>query len=234
MVYSLFGGKGYAAENVAVDGWSSWKWETQRCDSFLVDCQLPQPQESIRELERLMVYDDARSNWGHRDNILKPNHELVNIGLAWNDRFVVLVQQFEKISVSVIVPPAIIDGTLSLSFEMLEPRLKIGNLISVYYDPPIVSRAPRELSETGPRSYCYGGGYTSQCPDEFIRILRPLEPGQYYPVLESNETVATTWRKIGSLYEIRAQISRFTRDPGILTVVLWDEELKNILFTRSV
>ena len=53
------------------------------------------PFELIEKFQYLMVYDDAKSNWGHRDNILDPNHTLVNIGIAWDNNNFYYVQHFE-------------------------------------------------------------------------------------------------------------------------------------------
>ena len=42
-----------------------------------------------------MMYDDAESDWGHRDNILNPFHNKVSIGIAYNNNAIYLVQDFE-------------------------------------------------------------------------------------------------------------------------------------------
>ena len=82
MVYTETGGKSYAAENVASSGWTEREWQAENCDSFFVRCQTPSPLEEIKELQWGMMYDDADSDWGHKDNILGETHLAVNIGIA--------------------------------------------------------------------------------------------------------------------------------------------------------
>ncbi|MCE2463429.1 MAG: hypothetical protein J4F46_05895, partial [Dehalococcoidia bacterium] len=86
MVYSLTGGTSYAAENVAWSGWTDKEWNASRCGQLLVNCEVPQPREAIEELQWAMMYDDADSDWGHRDNILNASHRAVNIGIAFNGK----------------------------------------------------------------------------------------------------------------------------------------------------
>ena len=82
VTYTEFNGQAYVKENIA----ASW------CEGF--SCKM-NPSELIEKFQYLMVYDDAESNWGHRDNILDPNHSLVNIGLAWDDNNFYYAQHFE-------------------------------------------------------------------------------------------------------------------------------------------
>ena len=82
VTYTEYGGQAYVKENIA----ASW------CEGF--SCKM-NPSELIEKFQYLMVYDDAESNWGHRDNILDPNHTLVNIGLAWDNNNFYFAQHFE-------------------------------------------------------------------------------------------------------------------------------------------
>ena len=54
------------------------------------------PEKSILESNYRMMYDDADSNWGHRQNILDPNHQSVSIGIAYDKSRLVMVQDFEQ------------------------------------------------------------------------------------------------------------------------------------------
>jgi len=78
MRYTLAGGKGSVSENVA------WKYRSDFID----------PKEILENLQWQMVYDDADSNWGHKNNILTPFHNKVSIGIAYNDNYLYLVQDF--------------------------------------------------------------------------------------------------------------------------------------------
>lgn len=82
VTYTKYDGQAYVKENIA----ASW------CEGFT--CKM-NPSELIEQFQYLMVYDDAASNWGHRDNILDPNHTLVNIGLSWDDHNFYFAQHFE-------------------------------------------------------------------------------------------------------------------------------------------
>lgn len=42
-----------------------------------------------------MMYDDAESHWGHRDNMINPEHTSVSIGIAFDSNNLVMVQDFE-------------------------------------------------------------------------------------------------------------------------------------------
>ncbi len=55
------------------------------------------PKESILDGNNGMMFDDAGSNWGHRDNILNPSHRSVSIGIAYDYPRLVMVQDFEQV-----------------------------------------------------------------------------------------------------------------------------------------
>jgi uncharacterized protein YkwD len=54
------------------------------------------PDESIINSNYQMMFEDADSNWGHRDNILNPDHHSVSIGIAYDDQRLIMVQDFEQ------------------------------------------------------------------------------------------------------------------------------------------
>ena len=55
------------------------------------------PQSHITKSNYDMMFDDAESNWGHRDNILTPDHQSVSIGIAFDKNNFVMVQDFEQV-----------------------------------------------------------------------------------------------------------------------------------------
>ncbi|MYC34856.1 MAG: CAP domain-containing protein [Chloroflexi bacterium] len=149
MRYTLAGGTQSNAENV-----SGLNYCIKRYDNFT-------PIESVEAL-----IDKTMGGWmnspGHRDNIMKPTHRKVNIGLAWNLYNIMLVQHFEGDYVEYNQLPAIVDGVLSLSGEFrngASPWRKEGYHgvnIQVRYDPP-----PKELSRGQlANTYCYDYGDT--------------------------------------------------------------------------
>jgi len=50
--------------------------------------------EALSRLEYLMMYEDQEHNWEHRTNILNWNSKTVSIGIAYNDEYIYLVQDF--------------------------------------------------------------------------------------------------------------------------------------------
>ena len=220
MVYTQTGGTSYASENVAVSGWMNRQWMQAGCNSYLVRCIVPTPEEAIRDHQWSMMYDDAHADWGHRDNILRETHRAVNIGIAWNNRRVTFVQHFEGGAVTADAPPTLDDGNvLSLSVTKNEAGVRIGGLVTVYYDPPPMP-VSRELNDSLD-SYCISGGATTNCPDSTIRILDPPGPGRFYSNLDSSEVVADTWRESTTSFSFSADIGRLMEDPGVYTVILW-------------
>lgn len=67
-------------ENIAGEGGTSWK----------------NPEQAVIDANYGMMYDDASSNWGHRDNILNPDHHSVSIGIAYDNQRFVMVQDFQQ------------------------------------------------------------------------------------------------------------------------------------------
>ena len=104
-----------------------------------------------------MMYDDAHADWGHRDNILGETHRFVNIGIAWNSRRVVFVQHFEGGAVTANAPPSLDEnGVLRLSVTKNETGIRIGGVVSIYYDPPPMP-VSRELKQFIEFLLCWRG-----------------------------------------------------------------------------
>ena len=155
MVYSATGGTSYAAENSASWGWTEIEWRIDNCDSPRTRCNVPSPQQAIREHQSGMMYDDADSNWGHRDNILDESHRAVNIGVAFDGKRVTFVQHFEGGDVEAIEPPTLVkDGTFSLTLSKNRQGIDIGGVVSIYYDPLPVPMTPAQIDALD--SYCIG------------------------------------------------------------------------------
>ena len=170
-----------------------------------------------------MMYDDAHADWGHRDNILRETHRFVNIGIAWNNRRVVFVQHFEGGAVTADASPSLDDSNiLRLSVTKNETGIRIGGVVSVYYDPPPMP-VSRELNGSL-SSYCVGGGATTNCGSAVVRILDPPGAGYYYSNLDSNEVVASSWMETTTSFSFSADVGRLMERPGVYTVTLWRDE----------
>ncbi len=53
-------------------------------------------EQAILDANYDMMFDDAHANWGHRDNIINPDHESVSIGITFDSNELVIVQDFEQ------------------------------------------------------------------------------------------------------------------------------------------
>ena len=237
MVYSVTGGKSYVSENSSWSGWTLRQWREENCDSFLVRCHVPSPREAIEELHWSMMYDDADSDWGHRDNILDEYHRTVNIGIAANGRRVTFIQHFEGGDVEAVKAPTVDkDGTFSLVLSKKVHGLDIGRVASIYYDPLPIPMTPAQIDALD--SYCLGGGATTRCGDPVVRILPPPGPGRYYAQLDSNEVVALVWEEDDDSFQVSAKIGPLLTRPGVYTVVIWRDSGTNLfsdpLLTLSI
>ena len=227
MVYTQTGGTSYVAENAAIDGWTSERWREQRCGALLVTCVLPVPDESVREAEWGMMYDDAHADWGHRDTILGPTHRSVNLGIAWNGRLLTFAQHFEGGDVEGTDLALTSGGQLSLSLRKRASGVEIAGVVSVYYDPLPAPRTPAEIGEL--RSYCVGGGFTTECGQPIARVLSPPGAGRFYPDLEPGEIVASVWRETALGFELQADLGALAQEPGVYTVQVWRDSGRSTL-----
>ncbi len=92
---------------------------------------------------------EAMEGWmgspGHRDNILKPRHRKVNIGLAWDRYNFVAIQQFEGDYIEYTVLPAINGGVLSMKGKVKNgANLEHGDhyRVTIFHHPP-----PHQLTQ---------------------------------------------------------------------------------------
>ncbi|MFC1755165.1 thermonuclease family protein [Thermoproteota archaeon] len=191
MRYGLAGGEGVIAENVAVSWWHGPFTFTE----LLI-------METIEELEFSMMYDDADSDWGHRDNIINPIHNKVHIGIALGSNCIIYVEHFEDdyldltryLSIdnsSILHLSGVITTSLyelsSLDSKSTTPIINKNNQtlgIQIAFDPFPVPLTAEEL-ETTPNSYGLG--------DLAGTILKPLPPNWYYPDLENTVIIGTKW-----------------------------------------
>ena len=183
MRYSLAGGYQSNSENI-----SGLDYCIKASDGYRSN---DSPKQVIRE-----VMEGFMDSPDHRDNILRPWHKKVNIGLAW-DRFnFQIIQHFEGDYVAYDQLPSIVRGVLSMSGTVkngvqLDDVRDLG--VQIYYDSP-----PHEL--TGgqvARTYCYNLGIQ-------VAGLRPAPRGNaYYPTHD----FTTTYEPCPDPYDVPASAS---------------------------
>jgi len=205
MRYTQCGGIGYVGQNAAYYG--SFYYEPY---AMTLD-----PKESIDYLEYSMMYNDAASGWGHRDNILDKWHNKVNIGIAYDRTTVTLVQDFEDDYINWNIFPYCENGYLSLSGET-----SLGEVqsIAINYDTP-----PQPLTKEQLLNPPYDGSYTYG--ESWVYVIPPPPPETYYPTLESDMIQASKWSSPSSgSFDISANISTFLKHgDGVYTIVIWAE-----------
>jgi len=136
MRYTLAGGKGAVAENIAA--------YLQGSPSDL--------KTALKDLEFDMMYNDSASNWGHRDNILNPFHNEVSIGISHGNGQLYFVEDF-------------IDGYVSWStFTVTQNQVTlVGSLsqqvslsqVNIFYDSLPSNLTVHQLDNSP-----YDGSYT--------------------------------------------------------------------------
>lgn len=221
MVYSQTGGTSYISENAARTGFSEAEFN-ELCLQSNVTCEKVDPSEDIQRLQYAMVYEDAGSDWGHRDNILDPAHRKVNIGIAYSDRFLALVQHFEGGDVTAPVLPTF-DGTiLRIRADINRDGLRMFPTVEVHYEPLPVARTAEEIEQF--TSYCVGGGFSAECGVPIARIVPPPQPGNRYLNLPDNVIVARTWIVSGGDIEIVADLGTLASRPGVYTSSLYEDD----------
>ena len=198
MRYTLAGGLNYERENSA----------------YSASSDVLNVKDELKSLQHEMMYNDAASNWGHKDNILNKWHKKVNLGIAFNSHTVALVQQFEGDYVEFSRPPTLTDKTLSLTGHFLQGNIKLNN-ISVAYDALPLPITPSQLTND-PQYHQYGLG------ERLGLILPPPPAGQLYTSLPPKAIVASEGDfNYNGWFYIETDISQILeKGKGVYTIVL--------------
>jgi uncharacterized protein YkwD len=209
MRYTLANGKGSVSENGA------WYYISEGLDPF----------KALKKLEYDMMYDDASSNWGHRDNILNAFHNKISIGIAYDRDNLYFVQDFEDDYVSWL--------TLSLSHQVLMQGtiLKAGESISqvaIYFDNPM----PLTTQQLG--NPPYDNGYDAGTYVGMV-VSPPPSGSEYQQPKEGILIIANGWSETGQDFNINFDLSTaFARcGKGVYTLYLWTDS-NNYLTTLSI
>ena len=147
------------------------------------------------EIELLEAMDGWMSSPGHRDNILRPGHKKVNIGLAWDRYNFHAVQHFEGEYVEYDQLPALDEGVLTLSGKVIngvtfQKEQDLG--VQVYFDPPPHALTRGQVS----RTYCSGVGLQ-------VASLRPPLTGNWY---YTEDVFTTTYESCPDPYDVSPSV----------------------------
>ncbi len=92
--------------------------------------------QELQSLEHAMMYDDAASNWSHRDAIISKWQKKVNIGIVYDAKSVALDQEFEGDYLEYFQPPTLTGNILSLSGRFTLANVKLDNVTITFDDLP--------------------------------------------------------------------------------------------------
>jgi uncharacterized protein YkwD len=191
MRYTLASGKGAVSENVA------WLYNSGGLD----------PVKAIERLEYDMMYDDASSNWGHRDNILNPLHNSVSIGIAYDNYNVYLVQDFENDYVSWNVL-SVNDNQVTLHGTEQGEQSDIQQIAIFYDNPTPLTSSQLEQAQ-------YQDGY-----DAGTYVGLTLPPNWH--ATEGITITADSWTQSGNNFQISFSLSQAVAafSKGVYTLYL--------------
>jgi len=178
MRYTLAGGQGSVAENIA------WYYSSSPFDV----------KEAIRDLEWQMMYNDSDWDWGHRDNILTPFHNKVSIGIAFDNNNVYFVQDFENDYIEWSTMNFSMDGEIKMSGTFQHGELS-AKWINIFYD-----NLPSNLTSEQMAKPAYTGSYTM---GTFVGMVVPSG----YESQEGITITAQTWVQTGRTFQIRFNLS---------------------------
>jgi uncharacterized protein YkwD len=196
MTYTSYGGLGAVQQNVA----------TALCEGLV--CSM-NPVDEIKTAEYNMMYNDASSDWGHRENILDPHHTSVSIGIAYNDNTFVIVQNFENNYIAFTQPITYSSGTVSFSGTLSQGKI---DYIEVDYD----SLPTHAIYEQNSHATSYSLGTPLAIVD------RPLPFGQYYQQLPGYVMVtANQWTEQSNSVAVSFDASQIITKPGVYDVLVW-------------
>ena len=132
MAYSISGGKGFPTQNVAIAGYDNS--QIKKCIN--VQCYKINPYEEIAKAEWNMIYNDTRCcNDDHRENILDKRHTHVSIGIAYDDYYLSLVQNFENNYLNLSKPITHDNRHFDMAGYFISDNQKYEiNSIGIYYD----------------------------------------------------------------------------------------------------
>ena len=201
VVYTKLGGQGSVDENISVT--------IAYCS---VSSCLPNsydPFKQINDSEYNMMYKDAGSFWGHRDNILNPYHTSVDFGIAYSNQRFYFVEHFETNLVK-WQTLQLEDNHLHLVGQM--PQGLSLYQIQVYADPAPKPLTNTELDGISP----YNVGYYDQ--GDFAGIILPQPASNtYYPECSEGKAILQTTK--GKLCEDYVTYSNLSTTPNGIDIL---------------
>lgn len=214
MTYTRYGGTGSVGQNVALSGDHQY---SKDCASGFYLCETMDPFKEIENHENGMMYDDAASNWGHRDNIIDKHHTHVSIGIAYDDYAFVMVQNFENNYVKFSQPIVTDNDKEEIRLAgQIDPDFELYGVLIYYDDLPTASTYEKYKTQ---------GFY--EMGDMVAGVVPP--DGSYYPGIKT--ITASNWHERNGSIDIRFDLS--AEKYGVYTIILWLEDDKGEQFDAT-
>jgi hypothetical protein len=215
MKYSEYNGTGYVEQNVAVTGYENHAIE--KCEDRAVVCKELEPYLQIDKFQWNMIDNDTLCCENkHKDNILDKVHNSVSIGIAYDDYYFALVQNFENNYIQFDMPFTQDNRQIQFLGKILKDEYEIDS-IGIYYD-----NTPSELlyeQNKDKTSYELGKAVAQvvRPPPVFSQYNQPTN----YTLIEANK-----WIQDGKSIDIHFDISPVVKTDGVYTVVAYLKDVR--------
>ncbi|MEO9362770.1 MAG: CAP domain-containing protein [Nitrososphaera sp.] len=218
MTYTRLGGKGSVHQNVAIAGFGPDEYG--RCVSTVILCERIDPLSTIDELENEMMNNDKKCcDNGHRDNILDRDHTRVSIGIAYDEYYLALVQNFEAdygLSVDV-------EGTKVSIAGSMPTGAKFDNVL-VYYD----ELPSKQVYDANKEKLSYDAGTLAASVFEPLpRGLKYQQPGDYV-VIEADR-----WQDRNGNLDVGFDLAPAMKEDGVYTVYAMFDDAEGNQFSAT-
>ncbi len=159
-----------------------------------------------------MIYDDAGSDWGHRDSLLDPTNNYVDIWAVYGGNHLFLVVNMQKVWVDWSRSPQFENGSFSCTGTLTLPGSRIDT-VQIYYSNPA------EHS-----NFTYNADLRIRDGEHFYSIgevvAGVINFPYYYPSVETIRP--QTWSIHGQDFNIAFRLDPIN-GPGLYTIVLYAE-----------
>jgi uncharacterized protein YkwD len=221
MTYTRLGGEGSVRQNVAIAGFGPNEYN--RCVSTIILCERIDPLPTMDELLHEMIYNDKECcDNGHRDNILDKNHTHVSIGIAYDQYYLALVQNFEA------------DYGLSTDVEGTKVSIAGPMPAGAKFDNVVVYRdelPSKQAYNANKEKLSYDAGTLAATVFEPLpRGLKYQQPGDYV-VIEANR-----WHNDsnnGGNLDVSFDLAPAMKKDGVYTVYAMFEDAQGEQFSAT-
>ena len=220
VTYTKLGGRGYVSENID-HRYVTCSWAT--CSTYFWD-----PFKVINQSEYRMMYNDSLSNWGHRDNIIDPDHTNVSFGVAYDTENIYFIEHFENNIIN--WQTMTLRGTQLHLVGQMPPGFTLGS-ISVYEDPDPRPLTGHELDNAVP--YHHNPPHYDLGQAVGLILVQPTKgyytecsPGKITWIFKIGEKICldyTTYRNVSSTpggIDIAVDVSKWM-GPGLHTIYVF-------------